>query len=70
MSPFAKVRGFVGRNRKPGLAVIALIVAVELVAAAAVAMAGKELIEVGSAPAERGTPLLGLSSSAPPVTVF
>ena len=72
---FQKIGAFYARYRKRGAIVLAIIVAVELTAAAAVAIAGRELIHAASPSAKadgRGTPALGLnpSLSTPSLAVF
>ena len=70
---FEKIRGFYARYRKRGAIVLAIIIAVELTAAAAVAIAGRELIDAASAKSDgRGTAVLGLnpSLSTPSLAVF
>ena len=73
--PFERIRGFYARYRKRGAIVLAIIIAAELSAAAAVAIARRELIGAASSSAKadgRGTPALGLnpSLSTPSLAVF
>ena len=70
-----QVGGLFKRYRKRGAIALAVLVAVELIAAAAIVLAGRELIGSGSAPPKPdrgGTPALGFSSahSAPSIAVF
>ena len=72
---FQKIRDFYARNRKRGAIVLAIIVAVELIAAAAVVVAGRHFLEARSAPEKSesgGTPALGFqaSRSSPSIAVF
>lgn len=68
------VRGLFKRYRKRGAVALAIIVAIELVAAAAVVIAGRELMAPDPAPAAeaRGTSALGFSASrsTPSIAVF
>ena len=72
---YHKIRARLGGRRKLALAVVGLWIAVELLAAAGVAVAGKELLGSRSAADKadgRGTPTLGYSAShsTPSITVF
>ena len=72
---YHKIRDRVGGRRKLALTIVAIWIAVELLAAAGVAVAGKEWLESKptSAKAEGGgTPALGLraSQSSPSIAVF
>ena len=72
---FEMVRGFYARYRKRGAIVLALIVAIELAAAAAVVFAGRELLDARStreSSGGRGTPVAGFSAplSTPSLAVF
>ena len=70
---YQKIRDRLGGRRKLALAIVAIWIAVELVAATAVAVAGKDWLESGAAKAEsRGTPALGISASlsTPSIAVF
>ena len=63
---FEFFRGLFKRYRKRGAIALAIIVAIELVAAAAVVIAGRAFLESRSAPAASeasGTPVLGFSAS-------
>ncbi len=71
---YAKIRARLGGRRKLALTVVAIWIAAELVAAAAVAIAGKEWLDSGSASAKAngGGPSLSLSAarSGPSISVF
>ena len=69
------LRGLFKRYRKRGATALAIIVSIELVAAAVVVFAGRELIGSGAEPAaseSHGTPALGFSASRsiPSIAVF
>lgn len=69
------MRGFYRRFRKRGAVAVVIVVAIELIAGAAVAIAGRERIKSGAAasqPQETGSVLLGSSASlsTPSLRVF
>ena len=71
---YEKIRARVGGRRKLALTIVALWIAAELIAAAAVAVAGKQWLDSDSAAsqADRGGPALLFSSarSGPSISVF
>lgn len=70
---YQKIRARLGGRRKLALTIVAIWIAAELVAAATVAIAGKEWLESGSAPAKThggGTGLSFSSARSSPVSVF
>ena len=70
---YEKIRDRLGGRRKLALAVVALWITFELLAAAAVAVAGKEWLETSPAKTDGGgTSALGFSAShsAPSIAVF
>jgi hypothetical protein len=72
---FELFRGLFKRYRKRGAIALAIIVAIELIAATAVVIGGRELLGAGTAKATseaRGTPAAGFSAShsAPSIAVF
>ena len=61
---YHKIRDRLGGRRKLALAIVAIWIAVELIAAGAVAVAGKEWLEPATAKAHSGgTPALGFNAS-------
>ena len=72
---FQRIGGFYARYRKRGVIVLAIIVGFELAAAAAVAVAGRQLLDDRAAPASsdrRGTTMheFNGSVSTPSLAVF
>ena len=69
---YQKIRDRLGGRRKLAFAVVAIWIAAELLAAAAVAVAGKEWLEPASAKSSGGTAALSYSAShsAPSIAVF
>ena len=70
---YQKIRDRAGGGRKLALTIVAIWIALELLAAAAVAVAGKAWIESATTKSNRsGTPAPGLDSSlsTPSLTVF